>query len=394
MFELHSLLTSIIDLIQGLGLDYLIPRAGVGGGIEAKETVDAFATIRDVLIFVAFLAGIFGLGLAMAAQKFAVKIDPRIEKVKDVLAGAHCGACGYAGCEQYAEAVVKNADVPPNLCTPAGARGVEAVARITGKLAETTDPIVSRIMCQGGFANAERRFIYDGIKDCRAAVIAGGGDKSCVYGCLGYGTCVSVCPFDAMHMSDNGIPIVDMGKCTGCRKCETACPKQVIEVIPMAKAVVVACHSKDKGGVSRKLCDISCIACGKCVKVCPFDAASIENNLSSIDPAKCKVCGICVANCPTKAIVDHIPTRPKANITERCIGCHKCAKICPMEAASGEQKSKHSVDAAKCIGCGICTAACPKQAIEGTFNFQEVWDAAELKKAERDAAKKAIAETA
>lgn len=392
MFELNHIAETLMDIVQTGVFDFVIPKAGVGGGIEVRESIDVVTVLKDVAVFVAAFAAIFGVGLAMAAQKFSVKIDPRIEKVKDVLAGAHCGACGYPGCEQYAEAVVNNADVPPNLCTPGGSRALEAVARITNKVAEKTDPLFSRIMCQGGLSNAQKRFTYEGVRDCRAAVLAGGGDKACIYGCLGYGTCVTVCPFDAIHMGDNGLPVVDMGKCTGCRKCEVACPKKVIEVLPAGKAVLVACHSKDKGGDARKHCEMACIACGKCVKVCPYDAPSIANNLSTINIAKCQVCGLCVSACPTKAIVDMIPARPKAHVTDRCIGCHKCAKICPVDAPSGEQKERHVIDTEKCIGCGICTANCPKQAIEGTFNFLAIWEAAEAKRAEKDEVKKAIEE--
>ena len=395
MHEVYNIagpiLDNLIEIVRSSGLERIIPQAGVGGGVEVFETVDMAEKIKFTLVFAVSIAALFGIGLAMAAQKFAVKIDPRIEDVKGVLAGAHCGACGYPGCEQYAEAVVNNPDVPPNLCTPGGSRALEAVARITGKAAEKSDPIYARIMCQGSFSKAGRRYKYEGVTDCRAAILAGGGDKACVYGCLGYGTCSRVCPFDAIHMSDDGLPIVDMGKCTGCRKCEKACPKQVIEVLPAGKAVLVTCHSKDKGGVARKHCDVACIACGKCVKVCPFNAPLIENNLSVIDINKCQVCGLCVDKCPTGAIVDFIPERPKAYVTERCIGCHKCARICPVDAPSGEQKIRHVIDRDICIGCGICTAACPKQAIEGTFNTAVVMEAAAAKKAAREAAKEDVA---
>jgi len=391
MLETLNITGMLMELIQALW--QLVPQAGIGGGMEVKESINVGVLIKDVLVFIAAFGAVFGVALAMAAQRFAVKIDPRVDEVKGVLAGAHCGACGYPGCEQYAEAVVNKEDVAPNLCTPGGSRCTEAVAQITGKVAEDKDPEFARIMCQGGTSLSQRRYIYEGVRDCRAAVIAGGGDKSCVFGCLGYGTCEVVCPFDAIHMDEDGLPVVDVARCTGCRKCEQACPKNVIEVLNGGKAVLVACHSKDKGGTVRKNCQVGCIACGKCVKVCPYDAPSIENNMASIDIDKCQVCGLCVEPCPTNAIVDLLTLRRKAIITERCIGCGKCARVCPVDAASGEKKERHVVDRHKCIGCGICTSNCPKQAIEGTFNFQEVLEAAEKKKAERAAAKAVKAAT-
>ncbi|UCG77991.1 MAG: 4Fe-4S binding protein [Nitrospirota bacterium] len=380
IIQLLSLLANVIDSIP-------LPHAGVGGGIDALESVDLVGTLTFTAIFVLGTGAVFGIGLAFAAKRFAVQMDPRIEQVKEELAGAHCGACGFAGCQQYAEAVVENPDVSPNLCTPGGDKVAALVAKITGKVAEKMDPIFSRIMCQGGRSLSERRFKYEGVEDCRASILAGGGDKSCVYGCLGYGTCVRSCPFDAMTMSDDNLPLVDITKCTGCRKCEQACPKNVIEVLPGHKAVIVSCHSRDKGGDTRKNCSIGCIACGKCVKVCPFDAPAVENNFSVIDLDKCQVCGLCVGNCPTKAIIDFIPVRPKAFISaEKCIGCGTCMKVCPVDAASGEKKKTHSVDQSRCIGCGICTAKCPKQAIDGTFNAHEVFAKAEAKKQAKEAA--------
>ncbi|MEW6409801.1 MAG: RnfABCDGE type electron transport complex subunit B, partial [Nitrospirota bacterium] len=163
-----------------------------------------------VLAFLGLIGIIFGLGLALAAAKFAVKIDPIIEKVRDVLPGANCGACGYAGCQGYAEAVALRPDVPPNLCTPGKTPVAETIAKITGKIAEKVEPVVARVFCQGATSHTTRRYVYKGIKDCRAAVLAGGGDKSCIYGCLGYGTCAVVCPFDAITMTKDDLPEVDL----------------------------------------------------------------------------------------------------------------------------------------------------------------------------------------
>ncbi|MBI5049335.1 MAG: 4Fe-4S binding protein [Nitrospirae bacterium] len=337
--------------------------------------------MKFTAIFLAGISAVFGIGLAFAARKFAVQTDPRVEQVLDVLAHAHCGACGYAGCQQYAEAVVLKPEVPPNLCTPGRAPTAEAVGKITGKSAGAVEPKIARIFCQGGLSRSARKFKYEGIEDCRAAILAGGGDKTCTYGCLGYGTCSSVCQFGAITMSDDHLPVVNPVKCTACGKCAQACPTKVIEILPSAKEVIIRCHSKDKGADTRKNCQTGCIACGICVKVCPYNAPVIENNLARINLDKCRVCGLCVAKCPTKAIMDYIPHRPKAFITDKCNGCAICSKVCPVNAISGEHKKLHIVNHNRCIGCGICTSRCPVVAITGTFNYMEIAQAAATKKA-------------
>jgi electron transport complex protein RnfB len=355
--------------------------AGVGGGVEVKESVDLVELLKFTGVFLLGISAIFGMGLAFAAKKFSVKEDPRVDQVSDVLAHAHCGACGYPGCRQYAEQVVVNPDVKPTLCTPGGAATAEAVARITGKVMEQTEPKIARVFCQGGCSKSSRRFKYEGVLDCKAAILASGGDKSCIYGCLGYGSCSRACPFGAISMSEENLPVIDHVKCTACGVCASTCPVNVIEILPTAKEVLVSCHSKDKGAATKKNCQTGCIGCGLCQKVCPYNAAKVENFLSTIDLDKCKVCGLCITKCPTNAIVDYIPERPKAFVTDKCIGCHACAKVCPVNAASGELKKLHVIDQAKCIGCGICASRCPKVAITGTFNYAEVLAASEAKKA-------------
>ena len=382
-FNIINFISDILQLINEIPL----PMLGVGAGVEAKESVDLIEVIKFSAAFLLGISALFGIGLAFAAKKFAVKEDPRVEQVSEVLAHAHCGACGYPGCRQYAEAVVSDPDVKPTLCTPGGAASAEAVARITGKVMEQTEPKIARVFCQGGCSKSQRRFKYEGVKDCRAAILASGGDKSCLYGCLGYGSCSRACPFDAISMSEENLPVIDPVKCTACGVCAQTCPTNVIEILPLAKEVLVKCHSKDRGPVTKKNCQTGCISCGLCVKVCPYNAAKVENFLSRIDLDKCKVCGLCVTKCPTNAILDHIPKRPKALVTEKCIGCHACAKVCPVNAASGELKKLHVIDQGKCIGCGICASKCPTVAITGTFNYADVLAIYEAKKAARARAK-------
>ena len=354
--------------------------AAVGSEIDVSGPINVKELLIFTLLFLGGLGIVFGVGLAFAAAKFAVKTDPKVEQVRNILPGANCGACGFAGCQGYAEAVVANPDVAPNLCSVDKGSVASAVARITGKVASEAEPNFARIMCQGGWSKSVKKFRYEGVQDCRAAILAGGGDKACRYGCLGYGTCARVCPFGAITMSDDHLPVVDITKCTGCRKCEVACPTKVIEVLPASKMVLVTCHSRDKGGDTRKNCQVGCIACGICVKVCPFDAVSVENNFAKVNIDKCRVCGLCVKKCPTKSIADFIPHRAKALVLDNCIGCLICSKVCPVDAPSGELKKMHTIDKDKCIGCGVCTAKCPVQSIDGTFNASEVFAAAAEKK--------------
>jgi ferredoxin len=172
------------------------------------------------------------------------------------------------------------------------------------------------------------------------------------------------CPFDAITMSANNLPLIHPDKCTACGKCVAACPKQVIELAQASKAVVISCHSRDKGADTKKKCQVGCIACGICVRTCPVEAIKIDNNLARIDHGKCIVCGLCVKKCPTSAIKDHIPLRPKAFIDPaKCAGIDVCAKVCPVNAITGDLRSAHVVNQEKCIGCGMCEARCPKKAI-------------------------------
>jgi H+/Na+-translocating ferredoxin:NAD+ oxidoreductase subunit B len=364
MFEqITQTLLNALSHVLSTALNKLVPLVGVGGSVEAMENVPPQIVVSG-LVFLAVLGVIFGIALAIVASKFVVKVDPKVEQVRETLPGANCGACGFAGCMGYAEAVVGNPDVAPNLCAPGKSPVADKIAQITGKAAAKVEPKIARVFCQGGKSKSQRKFIYTGVMDCTAAVLAAGGDKSCEFGCLGYGTCMRACPFDAITMGADALPVIDREKCTACGKCVAACPKQVIELAQMSKAVVISCHSRDKGVDVKKKCQVGCIACGMCVRTCPADAIKVDNNLARIDHAKCITCGLCIKKCPTNAIHDYLDPRPKASIDPaKCAGIDVCAKVCPVNAISGDLRAVHAVDQNRCIGCGMCEARCPKKAI-------------------------------
>jgi electron transport complex protein RnfB len=242
----------------------------------------------------------FGYVLAYASRRFYVEVDGRVAQIEEVLPGFNCAACGQAGCSAFAEAVVAG-KTPPNGCAPGREETARKVAAILGVEVEEKQPTVATVHCGGGL-RCKDKFSYTGVASCAQANLLAGGHKACSYGCLGFGDCVAVCPFDAIHMGEDGIPFVDPKKCTACGLCVKACPKKIIELTPKSKRYHVLCSSKDKAAIVRSVCSVGCIGCGLCVKNCPNQACTLEENLSRINYAKCENIGKCAQVCPTKCI--------------------------------------------------------------------------------------------
>lgn len=235
--------------------------------------------------------GLFiGVFLGVAGKKFAVEVDPREEEIGSVLPGNNCGGCGYAGCSGLAAAIVKG-EAPVGACPVGGAPVAEKIAEIMGENVGESVRMTAFVKCAGTCEKAKQKYDYTGIEDCvMAGMMQNGGPKGCTYGCLGFGSCVKACPFDAIHVVD-GVAVVDKEACKSCGKCVAACPKGLIELVPYEQKHLVQCSSKDKGKDVMAVCSVGCIGCRMCQKVCEFDAVTVENNIAHIDPEKCTGCG-------------------------------------------------------------------------------------------------------
>lgn len=268
----------------------------------------------------------FGAGLAFAAKKFAVEIDPKIEQIIEILPGVNCGACGQPGCAAYADAVASGI-VAANKCTPGGADVAAQVSDIMGiTTVESLDPKVAVVRCQGGNKEAKDKFVYQGLENCNAAVLIGGGHKACSYGCLGFGSCVKACPFDAMYMNDNGLPVVIEDKCTACGICVSTCPRGVMELVPKSQKVFLGCVSLDKAKAVKSVCTKGCWACKICVspKVTQSEAIVMDGNLPEIKNIASDDLFTAFKKCPSNSYVvrgempeeEQTVTEEKANVKE------------------------------------------------------------------------------
>lgn len=262
---------------------------------------DMILAVVKAIIIIGGMGLLFGALLGGAAKLFEVRTDERMPQILEVLPGANCGGCGFAGCSAYASALC-GGGVKTNLCPVGGSEVAAKVSDILGVNAEEKEKTVARVMCCGNFENSSVKYTFEGIPDCYSAVRLGGGNKMCEYACLGLGSCVSVCAFGALSVK-NGIAAVDTDKCCACGLCVMECPKNIIKIVPAKSKYAVLCNSKAKGKEVRQNCNVGCIGCGICAKNCPKEAITIENSLAVIDYEKCVGCGVCATKCPQKSIV-------------------------------------------------------------------------------------------
>ena len=257
-------------------------------------------TIIITTLVIAVIGIIVGEGLVYTDTRFKVEVDERESAVRECLPGNNCGACGFAGCDAMAAAIVKG-EAPANGCPVGGASAAKQIASIMGVDAEATERRVAFVRCKGNCNVTRNQGNYTGIQDCRAAALSGLNIAECEYGCLGLGSCVKVCPEDAIHVI-NGVAVVNSERCVACGLCAKACPKGLIELVPENKRVRVQCSNKERGPLVKQVCSAGCIGCTLCARQCEFDAIHIHDNLAHISYENCTQCGKCYDKCPVKVI--------------------------------------------------------------------------------------------
>lgn len=266
--------------------------------------------MTGILLAAAIVGGtglLLGFFLGAADEKFKIEIDEKEEKIRAELPGNNCGGCGYAGCAALAKAISQN-EAESGACPVGGAAVANKIAAIMGTEAKVGETMTAFVKCAGTCEKTKDNYDYYGVKDCEMlGAVPSGGPKSCNYGCLGYGTCVQACSFDAIHIVD-GIAVVDKEKCRACGKCISRCPKHLIELVPYEMEHLVQCASKAKGIDTMQACKAGCIGCKKCEKECPVDAITVTDNIAHIDYSKCANCGACALVCPKK-VITNIPKK-------------------------------------------------------------------------------------
>lgn len=289
------------------------------------------SSVMTPVLLVAAIGLICAGLLVFASKVFHVEVDERVTQVREVLPGANCGGCGFAGCDDYAANLVGDEELPCTKCSPGGAAVAAQIAEILGRSAGAAEPQVAQVMCNGTCGARRTVLEWQGMQSCKGAKGWFTSPNACMYGCIGLGDCVNACQFDAIGIVD-GIAVVNRENCVACGACASTCPQKIVKLVPKKSQVHVLCSSTDKGAVARKNCDNACIGCMKCTKACNFDAITVEDNLARIDYSKCKSCGMCAAVCPTGAI-NSFRKLPKKEVVEKSIAA-KAAKAAANKPAA------------------------------------------------------------
>ena len=252
-----------------------------------------------VIAIAAALALLFAILILVVSKFCAVKTDEKLAKITEHLAGANCGGCGYAGCEGFAKALLEG-KAELSSCGPTSNENKAAIAEVLGIEFAASEPVYAVVACAGGM-KSKNKYNYIGNPGCLAEGMYLGGKKQCAYGCMGEGTCESLCPYAAIAVKE-GVALVDKALCEACGLCVKNCPKHIIRLIPKRAKVYVACSTPCRGKETMSVCETGCIGCGLCAKNCPEKAITMVNNLPVIDYDKCTGCKTCVAKCPRKTI--------------------------------------------------------------------------------------------
>lgn len=246
---------------------------------------------------------LFGGLIAVAQRHLRVWEDPRIDAVSDELPGSNCGACGFAGCRSFAEGLVA-AETAPAVCTQMTSEAIDSIADYLGVDAGDAAPRVARLLCAGGQGVARQDATYRGLATCSAAAAASGGGKACPWGCLGLADCVVVCNDEAIALDASALPVVLPERCTACGNCVDACPRELLQIMPLAQQLLVQCKSALEGDAAEALCAVACTACGRCVQDAPPGTLVMEGGLPVLVADRTVEPGPEVtARCPTAAIV-------------------------------------------------------------------------------------------
>lgn len=280
--------------------------------------------MNEIILYAVISLGSIGIIAAVilffVAQKFKVIEDPRIDEVEEVLPAANCGGCGFAGCRNFAEEIVKAGNMEGFNCPVGGSDLMTDIGKVLGLEADLKDAEIAVLRCNGSCENSPQKVKYDGVQSCFVANALFSGEGGCAYGCLGCGDCAEACDFDAMYMDEETKLPITKDNCNACGACVKACPRNILELRPRGKKdrrIFVACMNQEKAGPAKNNCSVTCTACRKCEKVCKFEAITIENFLAYIDPVKCTLCRKCVTECETNTIWEvNFRPRPVKPATE------------------------------------------------------------------------------